>query len=69
MSKDLLNRVKAKAKQLKAETPTLREGQALMNALSELDEQVYELVLNTDADCFYNSTKVPTFNKKVLEAA
>lgn len=41
--------------------PDLREGQALMNALNLCHPGVYEAITGTDADCFYDDSRIPIF--------
>jgi len=38
-----------------------RNGQTYMNALSEIDKEVYDDVVGTDADCYYNDSKIKNF--------
>lgn len=46
----------------------LRKGQSLMNALSDIDHELYKKLTNTDADCFYDDAIIPLFWKAVEEA-
>lgn len=40
-----------------------RKGQALMNALYEVNKDLYQQITDTDADCFYNDAKIEIFKK------
>lgn len=37
----------------------LREGQALMNALGNIDMESYRSITATDVDCFYDDDLIP----------
>lgn len=52
--------IKEAVSQIKA---GLRIGQAHMNALHSVRPDLYELVSNTDADCFYNDGKMIQFTE------
>lgn len=39
----------------------LREGQAYMNALFEIDQKLYNEITGTDLDPFYDDSKINTF--------
>lgn len=43
-----------------------RRGQAWMNALAEVDYDLYQQISGTDADCFYNDNKIEAFKAKVF---
>lgn len=36
-------------------------GQALMNALADIDPALYRKITGTDADCFYLDSHIPAF--------
>ena len=38
-----------------------RNGQAYMNALCEIDKELYAAVVGTDADCYYNDSHIKDF--------
>lgn len=42
-----------------------RQGQALMNALWRVHPDLYNEIHGTDADCFYDDSKVPAFYKRI----
>lgn len=63
----LVARVVAAADSARARHPSLRRGQALMNALYEHHQLAYSEITNTDADCFYNDSNIQTFFQKVSE--
>lgn len=43
-----------------------RRGQAWMNALADVDSELYGVIHGTDADCFYNDHKIPAFKLEVF---
>ncbi len=61
MNMKLLNAVDTLAKHMRLKYPHLREGQSLMNALHEIDEQLYNQLCLTEADCFYVDAKITKF--------
>lgn len=61
--------VSALALHMKDENPNLRMGQALMNALHEVDVQMYSAISQTDADCFYVDDKIEVFYKAISDAS
>lgn len=42
-----------------------REGQSLMNALHLINLPLYVEITATDADCFYNDSKIPAFFNEI----
>jgi hypothetical protein len=44
----------------------LRRGQSYMNALYEIDKDLYNEITGTDCDCFYDDKKISTFIKRVF---
>ena len=54
------------ATQLKAETPELRIGQALFNALYMTHRELAKNVIETDADPFYDDSRVKEFINFIL---
>lgn len=44
----------------------IRRGQAWMNALAEVDFDLYAEVTGTEADCFYNDNKIDAFKQRVF---
>ena len=63
----LLSQVNTLGKFLKSQNPELREGQAFMNALSEVNPELYKQITGTEADCFYDDEKIPTFFNKLCD--
>ena len=57
----LLNAVDTLAKHMRLKYPHLREGQSLMNALHEIDEQLYTQLCLTEADCFRVDANIAKF--------
>lgn len=47
--------IKAKGERIRY--PQLRKGQSLMNALHDLDPDLYVKITGTDADCYYLDEK------------
>lgn len=47
--------------------PIIRLGQAYMNALADVDIDLYNELTATDADPFYDDMKIPNFLEKVYE--
>lgn len=47
--------------------PELRYGQALMNALQDLDPEAYKVISGTEADCFYDDRVVGKFYVAIAE--
>lgn len=45
----------------------LRHGQSLMNALWEVSPELYAVVKNSPADCFYQDEKIDAFWKLISE--
>lgn len=45
----------------------LRKGQNLMNALYELNPDLYKQITGTEADCFYQDKNIPKFWEVVKE--
>lgn len=43
-----------------------REGQSLMNALSDVNHSLCLEITNTDADCFYDDKKIAAFWDRVM---
>jgi hypothetical protein len=43
-----------------------RLGQSCMNALYEVDKDLYNEITGTEADCFYDDAKIPSFIEKVF---
>lgn len=42
-----------------------RQGQSLMNALKDMDEELYMKITATKHDCFYEDSIVESFLRKV----
>jgi len=45
--------------------PPLRKGQAYMNTLDIIDPIVYNQITNTEADCFYDDSRMEAFVEKL----
>jgi hypothetical protein len=58
---NLSEKVRRRALEMQASHKGLRKGQALMNALCELNREVYERIHSSDADCFYDDKKIRAF--------
>lgn len=43
-----------------------RRGQAWMNALHDVDAELYDRIHSTEADCFYNDRKIDAFKEAVF---
>lgn len=43
-----------------------RPGQARMNALRKVDPELYEMIAGTPADCFYDDSKIPAFERELF---
>lgn len=43
-----------------------RRGQAWMNALREVEPELYDDVTGTEADCFYDDRKLAVFKERVF---
>lgn len=43
-----------------------RPGQAMMNALADTDPGLYDEVTGSDADCFYDDSRIPAFVRRVF---
>jgi hypothetical protein len=61
MNLKLINEVATLAKHMQVKYPHLRQGQALMNALHEVDANMYKQIDQTDADCFYQDARIEKF--------
>ena len=44
-----------------------RVGQALMNALADVDRELYVNMTGTDIDCFYEDHKIPEAMQYIIE--
>jgi len=44
----------------------LRTGQSYMNALYELDKDLYNKISDTESDCFYDNGRIGAFMEKVF---
>jgi hypothetical protein len=49
--------------------PHFRKGQAFMESLACIDFDIYMKIMNTDADPFYDDSKIPAFDRKFAELA
>lgn len=58
---NLLVQVDTLGKFLQKKHPELREGQSYMNALAEINPELYKKITGTEADCFYDDKKIPSF--------
>lgn len=45
----------------------LRKGQAYMNALAQIDMNLYRAITGTDDDPFYDDSKIPLFLIRYFE--
>jgi hypothetical protein len=61
----LFDQVYINAKQFKGQ----RKGQALMNALFGINQNLYNKINQTEADCFYNDANIPRFDTVVQEVS
>lgn len=61
MTKDQLDALHEQYRYLKQHHSDLRTGQAYMNALSAVRPDVYEKIINTEADCFYQDSRLGVF--------
>lgn len=48
--------------------PNLRRGQSFMLALSDIDKQLYNSIIDTEFDCFYADERCEVFIEKLQEA-
>lgn len=64
----LLIEVDTLGKFLQKKHPEFRQGQALMVALSEINPELYKTITGTEADCFYDDKKIPSFFAKLAES-
>lgn len=67
MNMKLLNEIDTLAKHMRLKYPHLREGQSLMNALHEIDVQLYLQINQTDADCFYVDANIAKFWETIVK--
>lgn len=49
-------------------SPLLRKGQSYMIALHNVDVDLYKEIRGTDVDPFYDNSKIPAFDKKLVES-
>lgn len=42
-----------------------RHGQAMMNALARVSMDLYSIISGTEADCFYQDSKIPAFKEAI----
>lgn len=72
MTVDQLNEVYRLSNTLLQGNTNLRVGQCYMIALCDIDNNVYHEILGTEADCFYDNTKIKHFyeflNSKVYNS-
>ena len=45
----------------------LREGQTLMLSLFCVDKDLYDSIVSTENDCFYNDKNIENFQKTLIE--
>ncbi len=58
----LAERVRIHGDIMRAAYPSLRRGQSYMNALYEIDKDVYMIIFeNGEVDCFYDDKKIESF--------
>jgi hypothetical protein len=67
MKFDLLVEVDTISKFMRKSHPELREGQSLMNALFEVNPNLYKEITGSEFDCFYDDKKIPAFWNKLAE--
>ena len=48
-------------------TKAQRKGQAWMNALHEVAPELYEQIVGTKADCFYDDLLIPAFKDEIYK--
>jgi len=54
---------------LHMQDPNCRKGQAYMVALFHTHRDLYDEITDTDADPFYDDSKIPAFDRKFAELA
>ena len=68
MTKSQINTILTEAKRLREQTPELREGQSIFNAVANFNLEVATDLIFSEFDCFYDDKKIPQtieFLKKV----
>lgn len=61
--------IKLLAQKIRRNFQTQRAGQALMNALADLNFALYQRIAGTEADCFYEDRSIESFWTAVRAAA
>lgn len=64
---NLFKKVATRARELKREDASLREGLCYMRALREINPDVATEISGTNADCDYKSTNLPNLKLKLME--
>ena len=68
MTKSQINTILTEAKRLREQTPELREGQSIFNAVANFNLELATDLMFSEFDCFYDDKKIPQtieFLKKV----
>jgi len=62
---NLLNQVHTIAKFQRISHPEIREGQSLMNALNDVNVDLYREITATEFDPYYSDSRIPAFYEKL----
>jgi hypothetical protein len=67
MNAKLISDITILAKSLKGKHPELRYGQSLMNALGDINLDLYREITGTENDPFYLDSRVPVFFETIAQ--
>jgi hypothetical protein len=68
MNTNLLNQVHTIAKFQRISHPEIREGQSLMNALADVNVDLYREITATEFDPYYLDSRIPAFYEKLTNS-
>jgi hypothetical protein len=68
MNNNLLNQVHTIAKFQRISHPEIREGQSLMNALADVNIDLYREITATEFDPYYLDSRIPAFYEKLTNS-
>ena len=58
MTKSQINTILTEAKRLREQTPELREGQSIFNAVANFNLELSTDLMFSEFDCFYDDKKI-----------
>lgn len=64
---NIIAKIQYIANKVTKENPEIRYGQALYNALFDINKELARKIVGTDCDPFYLNNKIPKFFQRILE--